>query len=179
MTYYQMPHANILPYKGLLPRLAKDVFVASGAQLIGDIEAGPESSFWFNVVARGDVHHIRVGARTNIQDGSVLHVTSGKAPCLIGDDVTVGHAAVVHACTVENLCLIGMGAIILDEARIRTGSIVGAGALVTQGKEFPPHSLIVGSPARAVRTLTDAEIEGLWESSRHYVETARNYRPFT
>ena len=176
MPHYQMPHANVLPYKGRRPRLADGVFIASGAQLIGDLEAGPESSFWFNVVARGDVHHIRVGARTNIQDGSVLHVTSGRAPCLIGDDVTVGHAAIVHACTVEDLCLIGMGAIILDEALIRTGSIVGAGALVTQGKEFPPFSLIVGSPAKAVRTLTDAERQSLQDSARHYVETAREYQ---
>ncbi len=175
MPHYQMPHANVLPYQGVVPRLGSGVFVASGAHLIGDVEAGPEASFWFNVVARGDVHHIRVGARTNIQDNSVLHVTEGKAPCLIGSDVTVGHGAIVHACTVEDLCLIGMGAIILDQAVIRTGSIVGAGALVTQGKEFPPHSLIVGSPAKAVRTLTDREVEGLYASARHYVETARHY----
>jgi carbonic anhydrase/acetyltransferase-like protein (isoleucine patch superfamily) len=172
---YRMPQANVLAFAGRLPRLAEGVFVASGVQLIGDVEVGRDSSLWFNTVVRGDVHHIRIGARTNVQDNSTVHVTSGIAPCIIGDDVTVGHNAIVHACTVEDLCLIGMGAIVLDQARIRTGSLVGAGALVTQGKEFPPYSLIVGSPAKAVRQLTEEERRGLKESALHYVETARGY----
>lgn len=170
-----LPGSNLLPYGGKTPRLAPGTLVASGAQLIGDLEIGADSSIWFNVVVRADVHHIRIGARTNIQDNSTVHVTEGEAPCIIGNDVTVGHNAIVHACTVEDLCLIGMGAIILDHAVIGAGSLVGAGALVTQGKRFPPRSLIIGSPAKAVRTLTDEELAGLRESAAHYVTTARGY----
>lgn len=174
---YQMPHATILPFNGKLPRLGAGVFVASGAQLIGDLEIGQDSSVWFNVVIRADVHHIRIGARTNVQDNTTVHVTAGEAPCLIGDDVTIGHNAIVHACTVEDFCLIGMGAIVLDQAVIQAESLVGAGALITQGKRFPPRSLILGSPAKAVRTLTDAELKSLRDSAAHYVHTARAYRP--
>lgn len=176
-AFYQMTTANVLPFRGHTPRLGAEVFVASGAQLIGDLEIGAQSSIWFNVVIRADVHHIRIGARTNIQDNTTVHVTEGKAPCIIGNDVTVGHNAIVHACTVEDLALIGMGAIILDQAVIGTMSIVGAGALVTQGKIFPPRSLIIGSPAKAVRMLTDQEVEGLRESAQHYVDTAQGYMP--
>jgi len=168
--------STIMPYRGKSPKLASNVFVAPGARLIGDLEIGADSSVWFNVVIRADVHHIRIGARTNIQDNSTLHVTSGVAPCIIGDDVTIGHNAIVHACTVEDLCLIGMGAVILDEAVIKKGSFVGAGALVTPGKTFPENSLIIGAPAKAVRTLTPAEREGLVESAKHYVATAAHYR---
>ncbi len=172
---HQLPHSNILPFAGKSPELHESVFVASGAQLIGDLKVGRESSIWFNVVVRADVHYIRIGERTNIQDNTTVHVTEGQSPCVIGSDVTVGHNCIVHACTVEDHCLIGMGAIILDKAVIREGSLVGAGALVTQGKEFPPRSLILGSPAKAVRQLTDAEYESLKDSARHYVETARKY----
>lgn len=173
---YRMPNANILPFKDKFPSLAGGVLVASGAQLIGDLNVGRDSSFWFNVVVRADVHSIRIGERTNIQDNSTIHVTAGEAACIIGSDVTIGHNAILHACTVEDLCLVGMGAIILDKAIIRKGSIVGAGALVTQGKEFPPKSLIIGSPARAIRTVTDEEYQSLIQSAQHYVETARAYR---
>lgn len=170
-----LPHANILPFAGKTPELGAGAFVASGAQLIGDLKVGKDSSIWFNVVIRADVHYIRIGDRTNIQDNSTVHVTEGQAPCVIGSGVTVGHNAIIHACTVEDDCLIGMGAIILDKAVIRQGSLVGAGALVTQGKEFPPRSLILGSPAKAVRQLTDEEFASLKDSARHYVETARLY----
>ncbi len=173
---YRLPHTNVLPFAGATPDLGEGVFLASGAQLIGDLRIGRDSSVWFNTVIRADVHYIRIGERTNIQDNSTVHVTEGQSPCVIGSDVTVGHNCIVHACTVEDLCLIGMGAIILDKAVIRHGSLVGAGALVTQGKEFPPRSLILGSPAKAVRTLTDAEYHGLAESARHYVETAKRYQ---
>ena len=171
---HRLPHAHPT-YGGKTPDLAPDVFVASGAQLIGDLKIGKQSSVWFNVVIRADVHYIRIGERTNIQDNSTVHVTEGQAPCVIGSDVTVGHNCILHACTVEDLCLIGMGAIILDKAVIRHGSLVGAGALVTQGKDFPPRSLILGSPAKAVRPLTDDEYQGLVDSARHYVETANRY----
>jgi len=172
---YTMPGSHIIAYKGIKPQFGKGVFVAAGAHVIGDTFVGEGSSIWFNTVVRGDVHHIRIGARTNIQDNTTIHVTSGVHPCIIGNDVTIGHGAIVHACTVEDFCLIGMGAIILDRAVIGEGSIVGAGALVTQGKVFPPGSMIVGSPAKRVREVTPAEREGLRQSALHYVETARTY----
>lgn len=172
----KMEQAHLLAYLGQEPKISSSAFIASGAKIIGDVEIGEESSIWFNVVVRGDVHHIRIGQRTNIQDNSTVHVTSGVAPCIIGDDVTVGHNAIVHACTVENRCLIGMGAVVLDRAMIREGSLVGAGAVVTMGKEFPPNSLILGSPAKAVRTLTEEEQASLLDSSKHYVDTAANYK---
>ncbi len=170
-----MQSAQIISFDEKTPKLADGVFLAGGARLIGDLVIGKDSSVWFNVVIRADVHHIRIGERTNVQDNSTVHVTSNVAPCIIGNDVTIGHNAIVHACTVEDLCLIGMGAVVLDQAVIGKGSLVGAGALVTQGKKFPPYSLIVGSPAKVIRQLTDAEIEGLKDSAAHYVETAARY----
>jgi carbonic anhydrase/acetyltransferase-like protein (isoleucine patch superfamily) len=136
---------------------------------------GSESSVWFNTVIRADVQPIRIGARTNVQDNTTIHVTAADGPCFIGKDVTIGHGAVIHACTIEDLCLIGMGSVILDKVVIGHGSMVGAGSVVTPGKVFPPRSLIVGSPARVVRTLTDAEYAGLTASAQHYVEIARAY----
>jgi carbonic anhydrase/acetyltransferase-like protein (isoleucine patch superfamily) len=170
-----MPNANILPYNGQRPHLGHDVLVASGAQLIGDLVIGSESSVWFNTVIRADVQPIRIGCRTNIQDNSTIHVTAENGPCTIGNDVTVGHGAIIHACTIEDLCLIGMGAIILDKAVIRHGCVVGAGAVVTQGKEFPPRSMIIGSPGRAVRQLSDSEYAGLMQSAKHYIHVSRQY----
>lgn len=166
---------NISPFNSILPVIADDVFIADGARIIGKVHIGSKSSIWFNTVVRGDVHEIRIGARTNIQDNTTVHVSEGRAGCYIGNDVTIGHNAIVHACTVEDLALIGMGAVISDEAVIGKGSLVGAGALVTQGKKFPPYSLIIGSPAKAVRQLTEEEIKGLQESADHYVEIARQY----
>lgn len=173
---YQMPGSHIIPFKGTQPRIGRDVFLASGACVIGDTVIGDESSIWFNTVVRGDVHSIRIGARTNIQDNTMVHVTQGQSGCAVGDDVTIGHNAVIHACTIGDLCLIGMGAVILDKAVIGRGSLVGAGALVTQGKVFPPGSLIMGSPAKVVRALTADEIEKLKDSARHYINTAKAYR---
>jgi gamma-carbonic anhydrase len=171
-----MPNAHLIPYKGQSPRLHESVLVATGAAVIGDTEIGADSSVWFNVVIRGDVHHIRIGERTNIQDNSTVHVTSGVSPCIIGNDVTIGHNAIVHACTVKDFCLIGMGALILDRAVIGEGSIVAAGSVVTMGKEFPPNSLIMGAPAKVVKTLTEKDRERLAASAQHYVETATNYK---
>ena len=170
-----LPNAHILPYRGQHPHLGHDVLVASGAQLIGDLIIGAESSIWFNTVIRADVQPIRIGSRTNIQDNSTIHVTAKDGPCQIGSDVTVGHGTIIHACTIEDLCLIGMGSVILDKAVIRHGCVVGAGSVVTQGKEFPPRSMIIGSPARVVRQLTDAEYAGLLDSAKHYVEVSRQY----
>jgi gamma-carbonic anhydrase len=165
----------ITTFNGIRPEVYPDVFVAKGAHIIGDTKIGSQSSIWFNVVVRGDVHHVRIGKRTNIQDNSTVHVTEGEAPCIIGDNVTVGHNAIIHACTIENLCLIGMGAIILDQAVIQEGSFVAAGALVTPGKTFPQYSLIMGSPAKVVRELNPKEREDLMASADHYVQTAALY----
>ena len=174
---YQMPGSHIIPFKGTQPKIGENVLLASGACVIGDTVIGKDSSIWFNTIIRGDVHSIKIGERTNIQDNTMVHVTAGQASCTIGNDVTIGHNAVIHACVIEDLSLIGMGAVILDKAVIGRGSLVGAGSLVTQGKVFPPGSLIMGSPAKVVRALNDDEIAGLKKSAEHYVATAKAYVP--
>lgn len=159
----------IRTHQGRTPKVDPTAFVDESAQVIGDVTIGPESSVWMNVVVRGDVHHIRIGARTNVQDGSVLHVTRERHPLVIGDDVTIGHGAVVHGCTLGNHAFIGMGATVMDGAVIGEFALVGAGALVTQGREIPPRTLAVGSPAKPLRELTDAEVEQIRRSARNYV----------
>jgi carbonic anhydrase/acetyltransferase-like protein (isoleucine patch superfamily) len=166
-------NAELLPFGGQRPRLAERVFVAPGVIVLGDVEIGEDSSVWYNSVIRGDVMPIRIGARVNVQDLSVIHVTSGRASTTIGDDVTIGHRAIVHGCVVENACLIGMGAIVMDEAVVGTESLVGAGAVVTPGTQIPPRSLVIGSPARVKRSLTDDEVAALYDSALHYVLNAR------
>jgi len=174
---------TILNYQGITPKLKAGSWIAPGATVIGDVEIGEDSSIWFGCVVRGDVHRIRIGDRTNIQDLSMIHVTHYKKPdksdghpTIIGNDVTVGHRVMLHGCTVEDACLIGMSATILDGAVIGRESIVGAGALVTGGKVFPPRSLILGSPAKVVHQLTDDEVAELYASAKRYVEFMRNYR---
>jgi gamma-carbonic anhydrase len=165
----------IRPIDGHTPMLGRNVFLAETCAVIGDTVIGDESSIWYSTVLRGDVMPIRVGKRTSIQDGTIVHVTSGFSGTTIGDDCTVGHAAIIHACTVEDFCLIGMGAILLDGARIGTGSLVGAGALVTPGTDIPPGSLVVGSPAKVKRTVNAKEREAIEYGARHYVELTRRY----
>jgi len=160
---------------GKRPQIGRGVFLAETCAVIGDVVIGDDSSIWYATVVRGDVMAIRVGARSNIQDGTVVHVTSGKFGTTIGDDVTIGHGAIVHACTVEDGCLIGMGSTILDGARIGRGSLVGAGALVTPGTVIPPGSLVLGAPARVKRPLNAAEREQIATGAAHYVELARRY----
>ena len=143
-------------------------WVAPGAHLIGDVAIGEGVGIWFNATVRGDNEPIRIGARTNVQDGAVLHSDYG-APLSIGDGCTIGHAAIIHGCTIGDNVLIGMGATILNRAVIGADSLVGANALVTEGKQFPPRSLIVGAPAKVVRELTDEEVEGLRRSADGYV----------
>ncbi|MGP0566081.1 gamma carbonic anhydrase family protein [Nitrospina sp. 32_T5] len=157
------------------PQVHSSAWVADNARVIGDVVIGESSSVWFNATVRGDINHIRIGKRTNIQDGCVLHVARKTLPLIIGDEVTVGHNAVLHACTIQNQCLIGMSATVMDGAEIGENSIVGAGALVTPGTKIPPRSLAVGSPARVKRELTDEEIRSIRESAAHYVADLEHY----
>ncbi len=156
------------------PVIHPSAFIASNATLLGDVTIGEDASVWYNTVLRGDINRIVVGKGSNVQDGSVLHL-SAEHGCLIGDYVTVGHMAMLHACTIGNECLIGMGAIILDGAEIGERSIIGAGALVTQGKQIPPGSMVLGSPAKVVRALTGEEQSGLREWAERYVRIIPHY----
>lgn len=166
----------IAPFGNAKPRLAPGAFVAPTAAVIGDVELGEASSIWFHTVVRGDVHRIRIGARTNVQDACVLHVTGGRHPLHIGDDVSIGHRAVVHGCTVGHRVLIGMGAVVLDGAVIGDDSIVGAGAVVPEGAAFPPRSVLLGVPARRVREVTQAEVARIAGTRDDYLELTRAYR---
>lgn len=166
------------PYRGVLPRVHPAAYIDDSAQVIGDVEIGEESSVWMAVVVRGDVHRIRIGRRSNLQDGTVVHVMNGTHPTTIGDNVTVGHAAILHGCTLEDQCLIGMGAILLNGAHIGTGSIVAAGTLVVEETKIPPHSLVMGSPGRVKRQLTDAEVAGIQGYADRYVGYRLDYMEF-
>jgi len=168
--------AIIRPFGGKAPRLDPSAFVVESAAVVGDVELGPESSVWFGAVIRGDVNHVRIGARTNLQDGAVVHVTAGTHPTVLGDDVTVGHRVVLHGCTVRDRCLVGIGAIVLDGAVVGEESMVGAGALVPPGMVVPPRTLVLGAPARVKRDLGPDEIAYFAISAAHYVGYARQYR---
>ncbi|WP_447978861.1 gamma carbonic anhydrase family protein [Candidatus Nitrospira bockiana] len=165
----------IRTFQGIAPTIAQTAFVDDTAVIIGDVVIGEESSIWFNSVIRGDVHFIRIGSRTNVQDLCVVHVTHETHPTVIGDDVTIGHRVVLHGCTVKDRVLVGMGAIIMDGAVIGEDSIVGAGALVTEGTIVPPKSVIVGTPAKVKRAATEAELVWLRESAGNYVRYAKQY----
>ncbi len=160
----------------LRPTLGRDVFVAPNATVIGDVVIGEASSLWFGVVVRGDVFPIRIGARTNIQDNSVVHVTGGRSKTTIGDDVTIGHLAMVHGCTVGNGCLIGMGSIVLDDAILEDECFVAAGSLVLPRMRVPKRSFLMGRPAKVVRPVKDAELEQMREAATHYVANAASFR---
>jgi carbonic anhydrase/acetyltransferase-like protein (isoleucine patch superfamily) len=162
-------------FRDVTPVIAPDVFLAENASVIGDVVIGAGSSIWYGTVIRADVMPIRIGDATSIQDNSVIHVTSGFSGTTVGDRVTVGHNVILHACTIEDDCIIGMGSIILDGARVRRGSIVGAGALVTPGTDIPEGTMVMGSPARVKRPLTDDERSRIASSAEHYVELARMY----
>ncbi len=165
----------ILPYKGILPTIHDSVFVAPTAVVIGDTVIGEDSGIWFGCVVRGDVNVIRIGKRTNIQDGTIIHVASKGQGTFIGDDITVGHMAVLHACTLEDGCFIGMKACVMDGVTVEPQAMVAAGALVTPGKRVKRGQLWAGSPAKYLRDLTDQELAFFPESARHYAGLARNY----
>jgi len=172
----------ILDFEGNTPKIKKSVFIASSADVIGDVKIGKDSAIWFGCVIRADIHKIRIGKRTNIQDLSMIHVThytkkdkSDGNPTIIGDDVTIGHRVMLHGCEIEDACLIGMSATILDGTVIGKESIVGAGSLVTKNKKFPPRSLIMGSPAQVIRELDDEEVAFLYKSARNYVKFKQRY----
>ena len=160
---------------GISPTVSESAWVADSAQVMGDVVLGEQVGIWFGVVARGDTAPIRIGARTNIQDLSVLHADVGM-PLTIGSGVTVGHKAMLHGCTVGDDSLIGIGAVVLNGAKIGKGCLVGAGALVTEGKEFPDGSMIIGSPAKVVRSLTPEQLQGLRQSADHYVANAQRFK---
>ena len=162
-------------YQGRVPQIAATAFVESSAQVIGDVIIGEHSSIWFNTVVRGDVHFIRIGSRTNIQDGCVLHVYKDLHPLLVGDGVTVGHGAVLHGCTVESRCLIGMGAILLNGVKVGSGSIIASGAVVPEGTQIPPRSLFVGVPAKFLRSLTEKDLETIDGYAARYVNYKEIY----
>jgi carbonic anhydrase/acetyltransferase-like protein (isoleucine patch superfamily) len=166
----------IRPFRGRQPLLHPSVFVADNATLIGDVQIGARSSVWFGAVIRGDVFHIRIGSETSIQDNTVVHVTHERFATVVGDRVTVGHSVTLHGCTVGDLCIVGMGATVLDQVEIGERCIVGAGALLTPGTKVPPGHLVVGAPARVKRPLTEAELQWLAASAAHYVELARIYK---
>jgi carbonic anhydrase/acetyltransferase-like protein (isoleucine patch superfamily) len=165
----------ILPYNGRAPQIAASAFIAESADLIGDVTIGEDASVWFRAVLRGDVHSIRVGARSNIQDGSVLHGMKEQHPVILGDDVTVGHNVTLHGCTIENLCLIGMGSIILNGARIGEGSIIAAGSLVPEGTVVPPRSLFMGMPAQFRRHLSEDDLKIIRRYSQNYLGYKDSY----
>lgn len=165
----------LIPFGGIAPKCHDSVFVAEGAMVIGNVEIGEESSVWFHTVIRGDIHHIRIGRRTNVQDHCTLHVTRND-PLAVGNDVTIGHGAVVHGCTVEDLCLIGIGTAVLDGAVVGRGSVIGAGTVVPPGTTVPPHSLVLGVPGKVVRDLGPDSVDGNRLVASNYVELARVYR---
>ena len=162
-------------YRGITPKLDDSVFRVGSAEIIGDVEIGAKSSVWFHVVIRGDVNFIRIGERTNIQDGTVVHVTHKKHPTWIGDDVTIGHNVTLHGCKIGNRCLSGMGAIVMDAVEIEDDVMIAAGALVTPGTQIPSGTLFAGSPAKYKRHLSDSEIADLKQSAQNYLNTVESY----
>lgn len=172
----------VIKFKEWTPKLDKNAWIAEGASVIGRVKMGKDSAVWFGCVVRGDVHNITIGDRSNIQDLSMIHITHHKKedmsdgnPTIIGNDVTIGHRVMLHGCTIEDACLIGMSATILDGAVIGKESIVGAGSLVTKNKKFPSRSLIMGSPAKLVRELRDDEVDELYASATRYVKFKNEY----
>ncbi len=165
----------IKPFKNIYPKIHETVFVADDAIVIGNVEIGEDASVWFGSIIRGDVNFIRIGARTNIQDMTMIHVSSKTHSTVLEEEITVGHNVVLHGCYIESGCLIGIGAILLDGVRVGRNSLVAAGSLLTPDTQIPPHSLVMGSPAKVKRELNDDELTYLEKSWRNYVELKRHY----
>ena len=163
------------PYKGVRPRVAADAYVDESAQVIGDVQIGDESSLWMSVVVRGDVNWIRIGRRTNIQDGSIVHVMRDTHPTTIRDEVTIGHGAIVHGCTIDDRVLVGMGAILLNGVEVGSDCIIAAGTLLPEGMRVPPRSLVMGSPGKVRRPLTDDEVRSIAWYADNYVKYRLDY----
>ena len=163
------------PDRGQMPRVHPTAFIDDSAHVIGDVEIGEDSSVWMCVVMRGDVNRIRIGRRSNVQDSTVVHVMKDTHPTQIGDDVTIGHGAIVHGCTIEDRCLIGMGAILLNGVTVGSGSIVAAGSLLPEGTQVPPRSLVMGSPGKVRRTLSDADLDEIQMYADRYVAYRLDY----
>ncbi len=170
------PNALILPYRGIMPTIHPEAFIAPGAVVIGDVHIGKETNVWFGCVIRGDVNTIRIGERTNIQDGTIVHVTRETGPTKIGSGVTIGHQATIHACTLEDDSFVGMGACVIDGVVVETHGFVAAGAMVTPNKRVPSGQMWVGNPAKYFRDLTPKEHEYFAYSAGHYVELAKEYK---
>lgn len=166
----------LIAYKGRLPQIDATAFIQDSAQIIGDVIIGAQSSVWFNVVIRGDVHHIRIGARTNVQDNATVHVTRDRWPTIIGDDVTVAHGVILHGCRIADRCLIGIGAIVMDGVEIADDCLIAAASLITPGTKIPPGQLVLGSPAKVARPLRPDELAHLKRSASNYIEYAETYR---
>ena len=165
----------IKPFNGMEPKIHKTAFVTDDAIVIGDVEIGEDASVWFGAIVRGDVNYIRIGARTNVQDATVIHVSSRTHPTILEDQITVGHRVTLHGCHVESGCLIGIGSILMDGVRVGAQSLVGAGSLLTPGTQIPPRSLVLGSPAKVKRGLSEDEITFLDRSWRNYIELIGKY----
>ena len=165
----------ISSYKGITPQISETAFIAESAHIIGDVQIGNHSSVWFNCILRGDCYYIRIGESTNIQDGTIIHVTQGRFATTIGSRVTVGHSVVLHGCTIADRCLIGIGSIVLDNVKIGEESFIAAGSLITPGNVIPPRSLVMGAPARVRREVTDEEVVRIDEHWQHYVEYKNQY----
>ena len=163
-------------YRGVMPKVHVSAWIADSADVIGDVELGEESSVWFSTVIRGDVHFIRVGRGTNLQDGTVVHVDRNGTPTILGDYVTVGHAARLHGCHIKSNCLIGIGAVVLDGAVLEEECVVAAGAVVSPGTQVPRGSLLMGAPARVKRSVTEKDLELIYRSAKSYIGLAAEYR---
>ena len=171
----------IVPFFGKVPRIHDSAFVAPGACIIGDVEIGPDASVWYNCVLRGDINRIVIGARSNLQDGTIVHVEApsaggGGSPVLVGEDALVGHMAILHGCVLEDRAFVGMGAVVMDDCRIGSGAMLAAGAMLTPGKTIPPAELWAGRPAKFMRALTQQQLDAMLAQSLHYVDNARRHR---
>ena len=166
----------IIKFKNHTPIISQSAFIAENTSIIGDVKIGEQTSIWFGTTIRADMNYIHIGDRTNIQDNSIVHVTTDIAPTIIGNGVTIGHGAIIHGCTIEDNCLIGMGAIIMDEAIIEEGSMIAAGAIVTPKTIAPKNTLMVGIPAKPIRELTKDEYLEIIERAQHYIDFSGNYK---